>query len=177
MKQGVPPGVARPQGRWTPRQAVEACAHYAVCALTSVRRPRATATRGQPQCHHRPHCRDTPARTRARMRRSPGTDHPMKMASATTRTRRLPRTGAISAPRSGRAAPPARLQPAGASAARWTQRPPAQSAPPASPSAPPAPWARSATKSPDPHSPANPASLYLEGGCRMALSLNSTPDP
>lgn len=126
--------------------------HSAVCAHTSVYRPRATATHGQPQCHHHLRCRDTPARTRVRMRRNPGTYHRMKMASATTRTRRPPRTGATSAHPSGRAAPPAPLPP-GASAGRWTRRPPAHSAPPANPLAPPAPWARNATKFPTPHYP------------------------
>lgn len=89
------------------------------------------------------------------MRRNPGTYHLMKMTSATTRTRRPPRTGATSAPPSGHAAPPAPLPP-GASVGLWTQRPPAQSAPPANPLAPPAPWARNATKSPTPHYPFPP---------------------
>lgn len=118
------------------------------------------------------------------MRRNPGTYHRMKMANAMTRTRRPPRTGAISARPSGRAAPPAPLPP-GASAGRWTRRPPAQSAPPANPLVPPAPWARNATKSPTSHypipappppRPLQPCLPYPENGCGMALSQNFTPD-
>lgn len=114
------------------------------------------------------------------MRRNPGTYHRMKMVSATMRTRRPPRTGAISALLSGRAAPPAPLPP-GASAGRWTRRPPAHSAPPANPLAPPAPWARNATKSPTPHYPfprlpRQPCLPYPENGCGMALPENFAQD-